>query len=288
MSVNFIAMIAYYDMMLMTALFKIGQYQVKKLSIGLFALLLCGVSHAGNIIRATAPITYVDPWVAAESEYSPWASISSLYGCSNWAPLPSTVNAGTSFTQLANNCQIDQVRTVFERLKLANSDEYKIISESLESRILYGQVQTRVAIGTKYVPPPSTVTIAGIGSFFSPTKLPDGRVFYLFERTVNETELGTILGIQIHPNNSGRLSRTVNGKTITLNLTGDLLTLFSHIKNSNLPPYSNSTYWTNTWYYRIGYTPSLSAVSPGSGVQDSAGSVGGSTKRYVLFEITNP
>lgn len=47
-------------------------------------------------------VPFIDQWVAYPSTYTAWANYGSVYSCTAWSPDPSTIAAGTWFTQWAN------------------------------------------------------------------------------------------------------------------------------------------------------------------------------------------
>ena len=238
-----------------------------------------------NIMRFQAPIKYVESWIPVEDTVSDWLTINSPYDCVTWIPNVSEVSNGVAFTQAANDCKIDQERTITQRMKLKNSEEFKIINKYIESRTVTGQYNTRTALGTKVLIPPSSITVKGVGVFYKPTKLPDGRVFYMFEKHINVLDLGSMFGVQIHYIRPGRISRTIDGKTITLGITEDLVDLFNYLKLNNQAPYGNTGYWTNSWHHKIGSIPTLVAVSPSGSINYAAGSVGTLGERPVIVQI---
>lgn len=251
-----------------------------------FISLLTASAHSENLIRIQAPIKYIESWLPAEDVVTQWISTRPLYDCSNWVPHPSEVLKGKTFTQSSNDCKTDQERTVTKVMRSKSSGEYKIINTYVESQTLTGQVSTRNSIGTKVIAPPASITINGVGVFIKPTLLPDGRVFYLFEKHVNVLELGAMFGVQIHYNYQGRISRSIDGKTITLGVTEDLVSLFNHLRSNGLSPYGNTGYWTNSWNHRIGSVPTLVAVSPSGSINYIAGSVGSLQERPVILHIS--
>lgn len=91
-----------------------------------------------------------ETWIAATPVYSLWSNSSSVYGCTNWSPDPSTVNSGVTFTQNATDCKIDQTRTRQNREQESTTLVYRSIGGLVtESQTLPGQSNSRQAIGTK-------------------------------------------------------------------------------------------------------------------------------------------
>ncbi|MFK4136668.1 hypothetical protein ACI2KR_31020 [Pseudomonas luteola] len=79
---------------------------------------------------------------------SPWQSEGTYYDCSNWSPDPSTVNAGTAFTQTATNCKLDQRRTRNESYQDPVTTQAVDVSSTSETQTLSNQTTTRQATGT--------------------------------------------------------------------------------------------------------------------------------------------
>ena len=91
---------------------------------------------------------------------TPWVDYGLLYGCSNWAPAPSTVSNGEAFTQTATDCSQEQ------RSSVSYVDRDTRVSLGgwwTRSRTLANQDNARTSYGTKeplYVCAPGDVELA--------------------------------------------------------------------------------------------------------------------------------
>lgn len=73
-------------------------------------------------------------WFAITPIYTSWINSGSIYGCTNWSPETNTVTIGQSFTQTANDCKQDQIRTRQDREQetttLAIRDAGSLVTEN--------------------------------------------------------------------------------------------------------------------------------------------------------------
>jgi len=71
------------------------------------------------------------------------------YTCTNWTPLPSTVDEGKTFTQTASDCVVNQSRTRTESVKPEGGEAFQLVSSMTENKQLTGQTKSRDSVGTK-------------------------------------------------------------------------------------------------------------------------------------------
>lgn len=90
-------------------------------------------------------------------QYSTWAASADPYGCTNWSPSEDTYPAGISFTQIANDCQLDQTRARTETSRFLNGGWVQEALRS-ETRTVANQAHARTAVGTAQIP---TLTLTG-------------------------------------------------------------------------------------------------------------------------------
>lgn len=123
----------------------------------LLSLIIAAVSapaFSENIIRTTAPVSYVMPselenWVLADPLYGDWINNGAIYACGNWTPLTETVTISVSFTQSATDCSQDQRRTVQAREQEKNKGIYRNTGPESEELRTVSAGMSRGAIGTK-------------------------------------------------------------------------------------------------------------------------------------------
>lgn len=91
-------------------------------------------------------------WVKAQPTVSDWVDVGPATNCSAWTPDPSTVAAGTTFTQTASNCTQEQSRTTQNREQNDYTLVYRNVGNPIsESQTLTDYSITRSAVGTKIV-----------------------------------------------------------------------------------------------------------------------------------------
>lgn len=95
-------------------------------------------------------IGFIDSWIATTSTYTDWANSGGLYGCENWSPDPSTVDAGQAFTQTATDCEQNQTQEEQKRLisQVTGSIQNDGAPITL-SQILYNQTAYQDATGSR-------------------------------------------------------------------------------------------------------------------------------------------
>ena len=82
---------------------------------------------------------------------SEWADVKSIYGCSNYTPDASGYAYGVVFTQTANNCKIDQERSVQNRQISSITSAISNVGEPvIEQQTLSDQKNNKEATGTRY------------------------------------------------------------------------------------------------------------------------------------------
>lgn len=105
-----------------------------------------------NMLSDRTMIGTMETWVTTTPNYGSWTDIGPIYGCSNWTPDPSTVNAGQSFPQTANDCEQNQERSVQNReIEQTTNNIRNIGPETTENRIVENVTNNRLSTGTKPV-----------------------------------------------------------------------------------------------------------------------------------------
>ena len=92
-----------------------------------------------------------ETFTPTEPLISEWISIGVAYDCNNYTPDPSTYAYGVKFTQSAENCKIDQERSIQNRH--ISSITNKISNDgvpTIEKQTLSGQSGTFEGTGTRY------------------------------------------------------------------------------------------------------------------------------------------
>ena len=136
---------------------------MKKIIITSLSVLSMSISHAIYMINMpleTRSITFSD-WVLSDPVEGEWTNINSIYGCSNWNPLTSTITIGQSFKQTATDCNQNQERTVQQR------ETDKVLGTVrdrglpyVESKVIHvtsirdaiGQLENWISIAATYTP----------------------------------------------------------------------------------------------------------------------------------------
>jgi hypothetical protein len=91
-----------------------------------------------------------ETWVATSSVYGAWYNTSGVYSCSAWTPDPSTVNAGTAYTQTGTGCYINQARSRQDRQVETTTGAIRNNGAAVtETQTVGGQVTYQTATGTK-------------------------------------------------------------------------------------------------------------------------------------------
>lgn len=117
---------------------------MKNTIIAIFALSFMSVSHAayklyipleqpngGSLPNGTIQIKPRSPGIPAESWrvtdplYGEWINVGGIYGCSNWAPAPTSMLKDEPYNQTATDCKQDQSRTIQDREQETTTLEYR-------------------------------------------------------------------------------------------------------------------------------------------------------------------
>lgn len=77
-----------------------------------------------------------------------WTAVGEPYACSNWSPAASTIGKGTTFTQSATDCKLNQTRARSESFKDHKTGQIEQVSTPNENRTLTNQASTQVSTGT--------------------------------------------------------------------------------------------------------------------------------------------
>jgi hypothetical protein len=77
-----------------------------------------------------------------------WTAVGESYACSNWSPAASTIGKGTTFTQTATDCKVDQTRTRAESFKDHKTGENEQVTKPNEYRTLTNQSGSKQSTGT--------------------------------------------------------------------------------------------------------------------------------------------
>lgn len=93
-------------------------------------------------------VPFVDKWVAAASVYSTWTAYGAAYGCSAWSPDPSTVTAGSTFTQ-SQTCTQAYQHYRQDREQSAVTGQYRNVGTPVALYTTQQANYTRQATGTK-------------------------------------------------------------------------------------------------------------------------------------------
>lgn len=149
----------------------------------------------GGAVTATAAdyggsgaiwVPFIDKWVAYPSDYTAWANYGSVYSCSGWTPDPSTVAAGTWFTQWAS-CWQTQIQYRQDRVQsvvtgaVSNNGAPVALFQAIAVSISQSAVGTQPTgpiceySGDTYITRVSSCRGGGtVASFYHGTKLNNG------------------------------------------------------------------------------------------------------------------
>lgn len=87
-----------------------------------------GVLPNGSInITPKTPNLPVENWQPAEPLYGEWVNNGAVYGCSNWAPAPTSMLKDEPYNQTATDCKQDQTTTKQEREQEATTFAFRDI-----------------------------------------------------------------------------------------------------------------------------------------------------------------
>jgi hypothetical protein len=124
---------------------------MKKKSIFTLTLLGFCVSHADYFVTIPLEINNIkfDNWVPTDKIISMWQMSGSIYDCSNWSPLASTITIEQPFVQTATDCKQNQVRTVQEReLDKVSGNVRNVGAPYTETQVIQ-VTDTKNALGSK-------------------------------------------------------------------------------------------------------------------------------------------
>ncbi|WP_153046127.1 hypothetical protein [Pseudomonas sp. MF6396] len=77
-------------------------------------------------VHSTRKVTGTkENWQAAEPLYGEWVNNGAVYGCSNWAPAPTSMLKDEPYNQTATDCKQDQSRTKQDREQETTTLEYR-------------------------------------------------------------------------------------------------------------------------------------------------------------------
>lgn len=101
------------------------------------------VNFKSDIVKET--FTPTDPLI------SDWSDVGAPYDCSNYGPDPSGYSYGVKFTQISNNCKINQERTIQNRQISSISQAVSTVGEPIvEQQVVENQTSSRDGTGTRY------------------------------------------------------------------------------------------------------------------------------------------
>ena len=90
----------------------------------------------------------VENWQPAEPLYGEWVNNGAVYGCSNWAPDPSTQTIDVTFDQTATDCKQDQTTTKQDREQETTTLEYRNVGLPVPANHTISVNSSRTATGT--------------------------------------------------------------------------------------------------------------------------------------------
>jgi hypothetical protein len=90
-----------------------------------------------------------ETWVAITPTSTAWVNSGAVTGCSNWLPDPSTVAAGTGFTQTATNCSQSQTRSTQNREQETTTGAIRNVGNEVNESKNITASNTQNAVGTK-------------------------------------------------------------------------------------------------------------------------------------------
>jgi hypothetical protein len=90
-----------------------------------------------------------ETWIATTPTYTIWTNNGAVTSCTNWAPAPSTVTVGQSFTQTATDCQQPQTRSRQDREQESTTLVYRNKGAAVTENQNIVASSTRSATGIK-------------------------------------------------------------------------------------------------------------------------------------------
>lgn len=129
-------------------------------------LLACTFSSYASEYRFNYTLSSAVPieWQSYDPIVGEWEDKGDIYGCSNWSPSSSSVGNGVRFSQEANDCIRDQIRTIIPRLIDPRTENIKSLQNQsyvetrknpqrfTQSRDAVGILQSWYAIDPIYSP----------------------------------------------------------------------------------------------------------------------------------------
>ena len=184
------------------------------------------VNKGGNLPNGSITFTNkssslpTENWVSIEPLYSEWINDGIPFNCKLWTPEESTVTYGQTFTQTANDCEQEQIRTRQEReQETTNLIIRDVGSPSSENRILTSQLNTRTSVGTML-----DCLYSGIES----DPAPRYRVLYQPSGSTSYNERFEWNGTLIH----GRMTSIANPRNLSITSGGYIYTLGELVENT--------------------------------------------------------
>lgn len=110
-------------------------------------------------------VPFTDAWAAIAPIYTGWANYDSPYSCSGWTPDPSTVPAGSAFTQ-SQNCYQNQIAYRQDRQQSLVTGQIVNVGGPVPAYQTILITQQQAAIGTQAPatpPPPAAATCEWVG-----------------------------------------------------------------------------------------------------------------------------
>lgn len=111
-------------------------------------------------------VPFTDAWAAIAPIYTGWANYDGPYSCSGWTPDPTTVPAGSAFTQ-SQNCYQNQISYRQDRQQSLVTGQIVNVGGPVPGyqTILITQQQTAIGTQAPATPPPATcVWVGNIGN----------------------------------------------------------------------------------------------------------------------------
>jgi hypothetical protein len=124
---------------------------IMKKSILILSLLGC-ISSANADYSIKIPLEHnleFYNWDVYSPLKSNWSNTGSVYGCSNWNPLESTITINQSYTQTATDCKQDQIRSVQNREIDKVSGRIKNVGDPYSESQVITVSDQKNSIGTK-------------------------------------------------------------------------------------------------------------------------------------------
>jgi hypothetical protein len=122
---------------------------MKKTLISLTMALAGGIIQAEYVVKFNLdePVRFSN-WTKNSSLYGDWENTGSVHSCLNWTPAASAITIGNTFTQTANDCKQDQIRTVQDQEIDNVSGSIRNIGNPYNESQSVQTTQTRSAVGT--------------------------------------------------------------------------------------------------------------------------------------------